>query len=214
MSVSSVRAAQKRHDRNVVILSATSEDHPKKCFRSEYLSNAKPDGLFLAMSIVLGLSAPPAFMGCLVTQPLEQEKEPLCPAVLLHDRTEPSIDDLYVIDLSDKDAKGEIEFQLTIYDCNVEQDLLVRPFVDGSVFTTVLAPAPADGSLERTVSFSITVNGNLNTLGCHSIEVLISEGFSQIDLRLPIAEYDLGGGIWWVATIDENVFTIDPSTCP
>lgn len=160
-------------------------------------------------------------MGCLVTDEIEVEQEPFCPpSIVSPPGADHPLDQIVRVNLSDgtelDGGTAEERFQVTVRDCNVEQDLEAILLFD---WRPEVSPLPeqarpveggirGEGSLERDFKFTIA-HTELVALrsqrgvrpedpSCHKMELRVSSRLGPF-FQPDDDPRDIGRAIWWIA---------------
>lgn len=152
-------------------------------------------------------------MGCLVTDTIEVEEEPLCPpSIVSPPGADHPLDRIVRVVLSDgADLDGgtaEERFQVTVRDCNVDQDLEAvllrdpRPEL-GELNGRLLDHIRGNGSLERDFEFFVS-HSELAALrtrqedpSCHKLELRLGTRINFVGE--PEDRREFASAVWWVA---------------
>lgn len=160
--------------------------------------------------------------GCFITRDLDYEAPPPLPASV-HGTTETPMNQIRVVQGgvlggADAGASSNIEFSAIVRDPNFDQDLIGLVFRDYNpnrdnqpvIPEIVIPPSSGDDPLTRLtrrVTFSLSPL-ELGAVGCHTVELHVSERFVQLNDPRPADETDLGVGTWFVAVVEDDPPTL------
>lgn len=166
-------------------------------------------------------------MGCLVTDRIEVEEEPLCsPSIVSPPGADHPLDQIVRVVLRDgtelDGGTAEERFQVTIRDCNVDQDLEAVMLLDarpelGGFRGRMLGDIRGNGSLERDFDFVVD-HSELAALrtrpeepSCHKVELRVG---SRLNFAAePEDRAEFASAVWWVA-IPVGILEPELRDCP
>jgi hypothetical protein len=146
---------------------------------------------------------------CLITQPTHFDEPPNSPPVI--SAVTPPLQHIVDVDITSMPAGADagpatpstLDFEVTVYDRDVDQRLQVQVLLDGFV-----CPSCVDGSFldpsasmtardRRTLRFHVPTMLFGTTPDCHSVQLLVSGQFKP-GLQEPIEDGDLATTVWWI----------------
>lgn len=150
--------------------------------------------------------------GCVVPGKLEfSEPTDYPPSIVSADGAELPLDrvvDFAINGVSDA-GPAELSFQTLVRDPNVNQELKYKVFVDSATSQYVQGLLEPTGELERFLSFRV----NINTVGCHRVQLLVSGDFKFEEVREPVVENDIDTATWWIRAFENDETVVDMALC-
>jgi len=161
-------------------------------------------------------------MACLVTDPIDFPEERPCPPSIgssqsAHNRLDQvvrfNVDERGGTDDAGAPTMPELTFEVVVFDCNLDQNLVARTFVDGVPNEATGRVVHNTGALRRDFDFTVPGTFFAGAGTCHKVELLVSGAFVVDDPRRPIDPDDLATAVWWVRSTDDLNTPVDMALC-
>jgi hypothetical protein len=164
----------------------------------------------------LGLTCLLSAAACLVTNDVEYKVVNSPPSVVPVSPNQFT----YVPRDSDPDCamsagKSFMQFDVTIYDEDVDQNLTVRVVVDDKFHSFVDVPPASGAAAQRSLPNVLCIDTAVFRKPCTKVEVLVTSAFDGniADVKKPLIPGDLGHTSWFVLGGSRDTPDANPSDC-